>query len=63
MDFGVPQERVRLYILGARKSMTKGVVNPPIRMKKFGTRPRLSDGFLKRGGQGRRPLDSARLPL
>jgi site-specific DNA-cytosine methylase len=56
MDFGVPQERVRLYILGARKSMTKGVVNPPIRMKKFGTRPRLPDGFLKKGRTRKTPV-------
>ena len=56
MDFGVPQERVRLYILGARRSRTKGVVNPPIRMRKFSTRPRLSDGFLKKGGTMKTPV-------
>lgn len=52
MDFGVPQDRVRVYILGAKRSTNKSVTNPPLSMTKFkGGKPRLSTLLEKKKGK------------
>ena len=51
MDFGVPQDRQRVYILGAKRSSKKGITNPPLSMPKCkGSKPSLSTLLLKNVG-------------
>ena len=59
MDFGVPQDRRRIYILGAKRSVKEGITNPPLRMHKFkGRKPCLSDLILKNVGTKQKKIMS-----
>ena len=52
LDFGVPQDRRRVYILGAKRSMNEGITNPPLSMPKWkGSPPGLSTVLLKTEGK------------
>ena len=51
LQFGVPQDPKRIYMLGAKRSSNKKITNPPLTMPvRSGPQPRLSTLLLKTKG-------------